>query len=119
MVRRLATIDDEKFKIIFGLLYQVNDKVDLFKKYCTDELFDCRILSVDEEFRGRGLANILMADTIDVAKRAGFQVFNQKIIMRYSLTFYACFFTIYYAWNPLLFHLNFRYNLYFYYYSSM
>ncbi|KAK0085661.1 hypothetical protein PV325_004695 [Microctonus aethiopoides] len=92
VVRRLATIDDEKFKIIFGLLYQVNDKVDLFKKYCTDELFDCRILSVDEEFRGRGLANILMADTIDIAKRAGFQVmkadatgvFSQKVFEKHG-----------------------------------
>lgn len=73
-VRRLAALDDEKFKIIFGLLYKVNDKIDLYAKYRTDELFECRILSVDEDYRGRGLANILMADTVDVAKRAGFKV---------------------------------------------
>ncbi|XP_063994006.1 uncharacterized protein LOC135171407 isoform X3 [Diachasmimorpha longicaudata] len=73
-VRRLAALDDEKFKIIFGLLYQVNDKVNLFNKYQTDELFECRILSVDEEFRGRGLANILMSDSVEVARKAGFKV---------------------------------------------
>lgn len=81
MVRRLAALDDEKFKIIFGLLYQVNDKINLYEKYCTDDLFECRILSVDEEFRGQGLANALIADTIDVAKHAGFKVDQQKIIL--------------------------------------
>ncbi|XP_063994005.1 uncharacterized protein LOC135171407 isoform X2 [Diachasmimorpha longicaudata] len=91
-VRRLAALDDEKFKIIFGLLYQVNDKVNLFNKYQTDELFECRILSVDEEFRGRGLANILMSDSVEVARKAGFKVmkadatgiFSQKVFEKHG-----------------------------------
>ncbi|XP_078035042.1 arylalkylamine N-acetyltransferase 1 [Augochlora pura] len=82
--RRLAELSDEKFKIIFGLLYKVNEKVDLFTKYNVDELFDCRILSVDENFRGRGLANILMADSIQTAKDAGFKVIKADATGMYS-----------------------------------
>ncbi|XP_011299206.1 uncharacterized protein [Fopius arisanus] len=83
-VRRLADLDDQKFKTIFGLLYQVNDKVDLFKKYNTDELFECRILSIDEEFRGRGLANILMSDSVEVARKMGFKVMKADATSVYS-----------------------------------
>lgn len=72
--RRLAEIDDEKFNTIFGLLYRVNEKVDLFAKYNVQELFECRILCVDDKFRGQGLANVLMADTIEVARKAHFKV---------------------------------------------
>ena len=72
--RRLAELQDEKFKSIFGLLYKVNEKVDLFAKYDVDELFECRILSVDEAFRGRGLANLLVENSIKIAKTAGFKV---------------------------------------------
>ncbi|CAK9806794.1 Arylalkylamine N-acetyltransferase 1 [Anthophora plagiata] len=90
--RRLAELNDEKFKIIFGLLYKVNEKIDLFSKYNVDELFECRILSVDENFRGKGLANVLMADSIETAKNAGFKVFkadatgmfSQKVCLKHG-----------------------------------
>ncbi|KAG7197339.1 hypothetical protein KM043_018451 [Ampulex compressa] len=79
--RRLAELDDQKFKIIFGLLYKVNDKIDLFAKYNVEELFECRILSVDENYRGKGLANLLMADSIEIARNAGFKHALQLICM--------------------------------------
>ncbi|KAL6434884.1 hypothetical protein ACFW04_005214 [Cataglyphis niger] len=90
--RRLAELDDEKFKTIFGLLYKVNDKIDLFAKYNVDEVFECRILSVDENYRGRGLANILMADSLKVAKDAGFKVckadatgiYSQRVCLKHG-----------------------------------
>lgn len=82
--RRLAELRDEKFKTIFGLLYKVNEKVDLFAKYDVDELFECRILSVDENHRGKGLANILMADSVKTAKDAGFKVFKADATGAYS-----------------------------------
>lgn len=72
--RRLDELNDEKFKTIFRLLYKLNDKIDLFAKYDVDELFECRILSVDVDYRGKGLANILMADSMKIAKNAGFKV---------------------------------------------
>lgn len=72
--RRLEEIDDKQFKKIFGQLYKVNKKVNLFWKYNVQELFECRILSVDENFRGKGLANVLMSDSLEVARKAGFKV---------------------------------------------
>lgn len=72
--RRLAELNDEKFKKIFGLLHKLNEKIDLFAKYDVDELFECRILSVDENHRGKGLASVLMIETIKTAKDAGFKV---------------------------------------------
>ncbi|EZA61235.1 hypothetical protein X777_08447 [Ooceraea biroi] len=88
--KRLAELDDEKFKTIFRLLYKVNEKIDLFTKYDVDELFECRILSVDERYRGKGLANILMADSVKTAKSAGFKVckadatglYSQKVCLK-------------------------------------
>ncbi|XP_046831006.1 arylalkylamine N-acetyltransferase 1-like isoform X2 [Vespa crabro] len=71
--RRLEEIDDKQFKKIFGQLYKVNKKVNLFWKYNVQELFECRILSVDENFRGKGLANVLMSDSLEVARKAGFK----------------------------------------------
>ncbi|XP_043283671.1 uncharacterized protein [Venturia canescens] len=71
--RRLSEVNDVKFKTIFGLLYKLNEKIDLFEKYNVDEIFECRILSVDEEFRGKGLANVLMKDSVETAKKAGFK----------------------------------------------
>ncbi|XP_066602940.1 arylalkylamine N-acetyltransferase 1-like [Prorops nasuta] len=90
--RRLAEIDDEKFRIIFGLLYKVNEKIDLFSKYNVDELFECRILSVDEKYRGQGLANILLGASLDCARKAGFKIFkadatglfSQKVFLKYG-----------------------------------
>ncbi|XP_020284520.1 dopamine N-acetyltransferase [Pseudomyrmex gracilis] len=82
--RRLAELNDEKFKKIFGLLYKLNEKVDLFAKYNVDELFECRILSIDENYRGKGLAGILMIDTIKTAKDAGFKVCKADATGAYS-----------------------------------
>lgn len=72
-------MSDKKFQTIFGLLYKVNEKIDLFTKYNVDDLFECRILSVDDRFRGRGLANALVQESLETAKNAGFKVFiNSK-----------------------------------------
>nr|XP_012215337.1 PREDICTED: dopamine N-acetyltransferase [Linepithema humile] len=90
--RRLSELDDDKFKTIFGLLYKVNDKIDLFEKYDVDKLFECRILSVDENYRGKGLASILMADSVETARNAGFKVckadatgaYSQKVCLKHG-----------------------------------
>ncbi|XP_051164778.1 arylalkylamine N-acetyltransferase 1-like isoform X1 [Leptopilina boulardi] len=71
--RRLAEMNDKKFQTIFGLLYKVNEKIDLFSKYNVDDLFECRILSVDDRYRGRGLANVLVKESLETAKNAGFK----------------------------------------------
>ncbi|KAJ1524776.1 hypothetical protein ONE63_009652 [Megalurothrips usitatus] len=71
---KLAGMDDVKFRRIFGLLYSVNKRLDLFAAYGVDRIFECRILSVDHHYRGRGLARSLLQRSIDAAKEAGFQI---------------------------------------------
>ncbi|XP_051164779.1 arylalkylamine N-acetyltransferase 1-like isoform X2 [Leptopilina boulardi] len=90
--RRLAEMNDKKFQTIFGLLYKVNEKIDLFSKYNVDDLFECRILSVDDRYRGRGLANVLVKESLETAKNAGFKIFktdatglySQKVFLKYG-----------------------------------
>ncbi|XP_012254439.1 uncharacterized protein LOC105685159 [Athalia rosae] len=81
---RLLEMSDEKFKIIFSLLYGVNEKVDLFSKYHVDKIFECRILSVADNFRGKGLASTLMTDSMETARAAGFKVFKADATGIYS-----------------------------------
>ena len=71
---KLSQMGDAKFRSIFGLLYSVNQKLDLFAEYQVERIFECRILSVDCRYRGRGLARSLLQRSIDTARNAGFQV---------------------------------------------
>ncbi|KAL7295726.1 hypothetical protein TKK_0011071 [Trichogramma kaykai] len=90
--RRLAELRDPKFKSIFALLFKINEKCDIPNKYGVDEIFECRILSVDESFRGRGLANLLVENSIRIAKSNGFKImkadatglFSQKVFLKYD-----------------------------------
>lgn len=83
-------MNDKKFQTIFGLLYKVNEKIDLFTKYNVEDLFECRILSVDDRYRGRGLANFLVKESLETAKNAGFKVFKYRWKQRF-LYHYFCF----------------------------
>ncbi|KAK3912823.1 Dopamine N-acetyltransferase [Frankliniella fusca] len=74
---KLAEMDDAKFRRIFGLLYSVNRRLDLFTKYGVDRIFECRILSVDNRYRGRGLARQLLERSIETARAAGFQLVKE------------------------------------------
>lgn len=71
---KLSGMDDAKFRQIFGLLYSVNKRLDLFAAYNVDRIFECRILSVDHRYRGRGLARELLERSIQTAKTSGFKV---------------------------------------------
>ncbi|KAE8748356.1 hypothetical protein FOCC_FOCC004992 [Frankliniella occidentalis] len=74
---KLSDMDDAKFRRIFGLLYSVNKRLDLFDAYHVDRIFECRILSVDNRYRGRGLARQLLERSIETAKAAGFQLVKE------------------------------------------
>lgn len=65
---------DEKFKKILYLLCSQNLKVNLFKEFDVDELFETRILSVNPKFRGQGVAKNLLLTSEDVAREHGFKV---------------------------------------------
>lgn len=75
-MKKLETLTDKKFKQIFSMLYELNQSLNLFKRYDVTSVFECRILSVDNSYRGRGLANELFKLSLDVASKAGFKVFK-------------------------------------------
>lgn len=70
----LADNQDIRFKKIFNLLYTQNLQLDLFRKYAVDRIFEFRILSVDTEFRGQGLAKELLKRSERIAIDNGFTV---------------------------------------------
>ncbi|XP_058463088.1 uncharacterized protein LOC131437632 [Malaya genurostris] len=85
---KLNDIDDENFKKIFKLLYEQNLRINLFKQFDVDRIFEIRILSVDSKFRGQGLAKKLMEKSEEIAVEMGFQImktdatgaFSQRVV---------------------------------------
>jgi len=71
---KLKKMADIKFRKIFDLLYGVNRSLDLFTQHGVDKIFECRILSVDKRFRGRGLARELLRRSEITARESGFKV---------------------------------------------
>lgn len=83
----LADNQDIRFKKIFKLLYTQNLQLDLFRKYSVDRIFEFRILSVDNEFRGQGLAKELLKRSERVAIDNGFTVRLRNLKKK---TLYEC-----------------------------
>lgn len=73
---KLKTVTDAKYRQIFGLLYNVNQKIDLFNKYAVDAVFEFRIVSVDNKYRGLGIAKQLMLRSEIIAEEYGFKIFK-------------------------------------------
>lgn len=65
----LENCQDERFRKIFNLLYDQNLKFDLFEMLNVDRIFEYRILSVDKNYRGQGLAKKLVQKSEDVARK--------------------------------------------------
>ncbi|KAJ8719447.1 hypothetical protein PYW08_011622 [Mythimna loreyi] len=59
-------------------------ELDLFNRFQVDKILECRIISVDENARGRGLAKELMSRSIDIAKENGFKLFKADATGAYS-----------------------------------
>lgn len=81
----LEKSEDENFKKIFNILYDTNLKVDLFKLHDVDVIFEYRILSVDSDYRGRGLAKQLITKSEDVARKYHCKVVKGDATARGSL----------------------------------
>lgn len=96
-LEKLDSSCDPGFRKIFELLYRHNIKNDLFKRFDVDRCFDVRILSVDSGFRGRGIANELVKQSLAVAKKNGFRmlkadatgIFSQKIFRSHGFEVFA------------------------------
>lgn len=65
---------DEKIKKIFSLLYSQNLRVNLYKEFDVNELFEVTILSVNPQFRGQGIAKQLLIQSEQIARENGFKV---------------------------------------------
>lgn len=65
----LDNCQDERFRKIFTLLYEQNLKFDLFEMLNVDRIFEYRILSVDNNYRGQGLAKKLIQKSEEVARK--------------------------------------------------
>lgn len=65
----LEACQDERFKKIFNLLYEQNLKVDLFELLGVERIFEYRILSVDNAYRGQGIAKRLMQKSEEMARK--------------------------------------------------
>ncbi|XP_044728139.1 arylalkylamine N-acetyltransferase 1-like [Chrysoperla carnea] len=68
--------NDEKFKTIFRFLYEQNMKINLFEQHSIDTIFECRILSVDSDYRGLGIAKKLLKRSLEVAQKNNFKIFK-------------------------------------------
>ncbi|GBP10311.1 Dopamine N-acetyltransferase [Eumeta japonica] len=86
--RKLQINDDENFKKIFQLLYTLNLKENIFEHFHVEKAFDIRILSVDNLYRGQGIAKGLVKHSEEVAREYDFELmkadatglFSQKIL---------------------------------------
>lgn len=83
-LEKLRQNKDDRFVKIFRLLYEQNLKLDLFRRYETEEIFELRILSVDGRYRGQGVAKQLMAMSLRTAAEAGYRVLKGEATGLYS-----------------------------------
>lgn len=67
-------LKDERTKKIFRFLYEHNLKLNLFNRFNVDKIFEIRILSVDSNFRGQGLAKELWKQSEIMAEECDFEV---------------------------------------------
>ncbi|CAG9823042.1 unnamed protein product [Phaedon cochleariae] len=93
-LEEMKSVDSIPYQRIFGLLNTTNKELDLFSKYGVDKIFDLRILSVDNKYRGRGLAKELFARSELIAEENDFKLlkvdatslFTQRICESFGLT---------------------------------
>ncbi|XP_057662354.1 arylalkylamine N-acetyltransferase 1-like [Diorhabda carinulata] len=76
---------DKKFVIIANLLGYVEEKAALFQKYPkVSKIFDIRLLSVDNSYRGKGIAKAFCKKSIDIAKEQGAQLMSMICTSSFS-----------------------------------
>lgn len=78
---KLKTVTDTKFKEIFSLIDDLNESIDLFSKYNVSKIFDSRILSVDSNYRGRGLGKEIIKRAERIAEENSFKVSKLVLII--------------------------------------
>ncbi|KAL4715774.1 hypothetical protein ACJJTC_006353 [Scirpophaga incertulas] len=75
-IEKIQQSSDAKFNKIFTILYTVSRDLDLFDTFDVDRIMECRIISVADQARGRGLAKELMKRSIQLAREEDFKLFK-------------------------------------------
>ncbi|XP_041777045.1 dopamine N-acetyltransferase-like isoform X2 [Anopheles merus] len=66
-----------KFRKIMALMDHVDEQFDIFELYPDiDRFLDCKIISVDTNYRGMGIAGMLTDRTLDYASRNGIKLIH-------------------------------------------
>lgn len=79
-IRQLITKTDENYKKILRLIYEENQKLDLFRSYGVDRIFELRFLSLDPKFRGQGIGFHLLNMSQENGIKNGFTVHRIRIL---------------------------------------
>ncbi|KAM3958807.1 LOW QUALITY PROTEIN: arylalkylamine N-acetyltransferase-like 7 [Aphomia sociella] len=83
-IEKIQQSSDEKYNKIFTILYTVSRDLDLFGTFDVNRILECRIISVSDQARGRGLAKELMRRSIEIAKEQRFKLFKVDATGAYS-----------------------------------
>ncbi|XP_043285492.1 arylalkylamine N-acetyltransferase 1-like isoform X1 [Venturia canescens] len=88
----ITNCKNPKFRKILRLLHHVDKKVDIPSRYPKKKVLEIRIISVDSNWRGQGVAGALIEKTIEIARELGFHLirsdctslFSGKLCKRYG-----------------------------------
>ncbi|XP_063978800.1 arylalkylamine N-acetyltransferase 1-like isoform X2 [Diachasmimorpha longicaudata] len=70
----IKACENAKFKKILKLLHHVDQEVDVLKRYPEKKIMDIRIISVDSNWRGQGVAAALFEKTIEIGRELGYDL---------------------------------------------
>ncbi|XP_015112260.1 dopamine N-acetyltransferase isoform X2 [Diachasma alloeum] len=70
----INTCANPKFKKILKLLHHVDKEVDIINRYPGKKIMDIRIISVDSNWRGQGVAAALFEKTIEIGRELGYDL---------------------------------------------
>jgi len=99
----VADCGNKKFKKILNLLNVVAKESDVFGQYPeVDKVLEIRVLSVDDTYRGRGIAKALLDRTTGLAKEMAFPMVRVDCTSHFSALAvaklgYHCIYTLQYA----------------------
>ncbi|KAF7991356.1 hypothetical protein HCN44_002918 [Aphidius gifuensis] len=70
----IKNCENKKFKKIMKLLHYVDQEINIPEKYPDSNCLDIKIVSVDNNWRGKGIASALFKKTIEIGKELGFNL---------------------------------------------
>ncbi|XP_071440882.1 arylalkylamine N-acetyltransferase 1-like isoform X2 [Hetaerina americana] len=75
---------DPKFRRILNLMVHIEKECKVFQRFGVERLLEMRILSVDGEWRGKGIATALIRQTLEQTKELGYPLFRVDCTSAFS-----------------------------------